>query len=253
MIFHDMTWPELARVDFNRTLVLVPVGSTEQHGHHLPTDTDTRIVSHLAAAVERRRPDSILLAPTMWLGHSPHHLSFGGTLSAHHSVFIDMVVSICESYAGMGAKKIWILNGHGGNRAPLAIVVQELKNRHKDLRVIASEYWNLAKEPISRLRESEIGGMGHACELETSLYLYLDETRVRRELIQDDGALGSSSLFPTDLIESAPVAEVRDFKEFTQTGVMGKPSLASKEKGEKLFQSIVEALDEFAGRLLALE
>src|SRR5690606_40106290 len=81
------------------------------------------------------------------------HTSFSREWSSDVCSSDLMVVAICESYAGMGAKKIWILNGHGGNRAPLAIVVQELKSRHKDLRVIASEYWNLAREPISRLRE----------------------------------------------------------------------------------------------------
>lgn len=76
---------------------------------------------------------------------------------------------------------------------------------------------------------------------------------MRRELIRDDGDRPSSRLYLTDLLHSGPAAEVRDFRELTQTGVLGKPSLASKAKGEQFFQGIVEALDEFAERLLELE
>ena len=252
MILHRMTWPEVRRIDFDKTVALVPLGSTEQHGPHLPTNTDTFIVTRLAEELERRHPDHILLTPALWLGHSPHHLSFGGTLSAYHPVYIDMVVSICESYIQMGAKKIWLLNGHGGNRAPLAIVLQELKNRHKRVRAVASEYWNIARESISAIRESGTGGLGHACELETSLYLYLDESQVRKDLIQDDGNRKGKRLFPLDMLQGGPVAETFDFDEITDSGVNGMPTLATKEKGERFFRGIVEALDQFAVRLIEL-
>ncbi|MDF2668116.1 MAG: crnA 1 [Paenibacillus sp.] len=251
MILHQMTWPEVGTIDFNNTLVLIPVGATEQHGPHLPTDTDTLLVSKLAEETERRLPSRILLTPTTWLGHSPHHLSFGGTLSAEHSVYISMIKSVCLSYIGMGAKRLWIVNGHGGNRAPLSIVLQELKTAHKDVMVFTSEYWSLAKEEISALRESGFGGMGHACELETSLYLYLKEEGVRRSLIQDDGQQPDGELFKQDmLLGGSGVSTVFDFHELTESGVFGEPSLASKEKGQRFFAAISGKLAHTAELLL---
>ncbi|WJH33718.1 creatininase family protein [Paenibacillus sp. CC-CFT747] len=148
MIFQQMTWMELKEVDYSRTTVLLPTGAMEQHGPHLPVDTDTRLVTKLAEEVERRKPDTLLLAPTVWLGHSPHHLSFGGTLSLHHQVYIQMLVSVCKSFIGMGAERIWLLNGHGGNRSPLSIVLQELKNDHESVAVTASDYWTIARRKL---------------------------------------------------------------------------------------------------------
>lgn len=80
MIFHKMTRPELMNAD-REAVAVIPLGSTEQHGLHLPVDTDTRLADALCRELERRQPERVLLAPAMWLGHSPHHLDFGGTLS----------------------------------------------------------------------------------------------------------------------------------------------------------------------------
>lgn len=249
MIFHQMTWPELRGIDWQDTLVLIPVGATEQHGHHLPVDTDTRLVTMFANELEARNPGRILLTPTMWLGHSPHHLSFGGTLSVYHQVYADMVVSVCRSCIGMGARKIWILNGHGGNRMPLGVVLQQLKNEFADVLVTASEYWNIAREEITSIRESEFGGLGHACELETSLYLYINEAGVRLDLIRDDGVQAEGSMFRSDMLAGSAAARVMNFDELTASGVFGRPTLASREKGERLFHAIADKLDAFAEEL----
>ncbi|MCQ6561767.1 creatininase family protein [Paenibacillus mendelii] len=253
MIFHDLTYRQIGAIDFEQTLVVIPTGATEQHGPHLPTNTDTLIVSRLAERLERLLPDRLLLTPTMWLGHSPHHLSFGGTLSACHPVYIQMLHSICQSYIGMGAKKLWILNGHGGNGAPNQIVLQQLKTEYPDTIAVAADYWNLAKDAIGEIRESPIGGMGHACELETSLYLYLDETKVHCDLIKDDGIQPSGEIWELDMLQGSNAARIFGFDELTASGVFGQPTLATKDKGRRLFEAISERLEQFAERLLQIE
>jgi len=252
MIFHKMTWMEIGSVDWRETVVVIPTGAMEQHGPHLPVDTDTLIVSRLAEEVERRNPDKIMLTPTVWLGHSPHHLSFGGTLSLYHGPYISMLVGICRSYIGIGARKIWILNGHGGNRMPLSVVLQELKNEYKDVLVTAAEYWTIAKNEIASIRESDFGGLGHACEMETSLYLYLCEDGVRSGMIRDDGVQPEGSMFRSDMLSGSVAARVMDFCELTKSGVFGRPTLASKEKGERFFRSISNQLDAFANELYSI-
>ncbi|GGD98386.1 creatininase family protein [Paenibacillus nasutitermitis] len=252
MILHNMTAPEVGNIDFEHTLVVIPVGSTEQHGPHLPTDTDTFIVDHLAKELERENSQTILLTPTMWLGHSPHHLDYGGTLSVYHPVYIQMLQSICQSYIGMGARKLWILNGHGGNSAPNQMVLQQLKNDFPDILIIAAEYWHVAAQEIASIRESDSGGLGHACELETSLYLYLDPSKVRLDLIADDGGQPAGGIWEFDMLKGNAAARVFNFKELTASGVFGKPSMASSEKGGRLFEAISGRLSQFAKSILQL-
>ncbi|OUS72407.1 hypothetical protein B1748_24595 [Paenibacillus sp. MY03] len=253
MIFHDLTYEEINDIDFSRTIVLIPTGATEQHGPHLPTNTDTLIVGRLAERIERSLAEHILLTPTIWLGHSPHHLSFGGTLSLPHSVYIQMLHAVCDSYIRMGARKLWILNGHGGNGAPHQIVLQQLKNEHPDVIAVAADYWNLAKEEIGSIRESGAGGLGHACELETSLYLYLDEAKVLRERIRDDGIQPEGDIWLLDMQKGNEVSRVFNFRELTKSGVFGRPSLATKEKGQRLFDGISTRLEQFALQLLQIQ
>jgi len=190
------------------------------------------------------------LTPTLWLGHSPHHLSFGGTLSVDHRVYAAMLKAICLSYIGMGARRIWLLNGHGGNRMPLSVVLQELKNEHPQTFVAASEYWNHAREEIAAIRDSDYGGLGHACELETSLYLYLHEAGVRKELIRDDGHPPNGLHSALDMMRGEAFSAVYNFREVTASGVNGKPTLASKVKGERFYRAIAEKLTGFADQLL---
>ncbi|WP_010273145.1 creatininase family protein [Paenibacillus senegalensis] len=253
MIIHEMTWTELNEHDWQDAVVVIPLGATEQHGPHLPTDVDTRIIGELAQAVERQRREHIVLTPTIWLGHSPHHLSFGATLSISLRPYVEMVKAVCESYIGMGASKIWLLNGHGGNRTPLAVVLQDLKLAFPEVVVTASEYWSLARESIASLRESGPGGMGHACELETSLYLYLNGDGVRKNLIRDDGFSPNSLHSSLDMLQGESFSAVYNFCEISSSGVNGRPSLAAKEKGEQWYRMIVENLLDFADRLISLK
>ena len=246
MVFARMTAPEIGAVARD-TLVVVPVGSTEQHGLHLPVDTDTRLVTAVAEGMERRC--NILLAPTLWLGHSPHHLSFGGTLSANHNTMAAVLCQVAESFAAMGFARLLFLNGHGGNGLPLAMALQTLKTQHPGLWCAACNYWQLAAKDIARLRKSPPGGMGHACELETSLYLYLAPEEVRTDKIADAGALADSPCFQSEMFLAAPVAAVQNFAEFTKTGVFGKPSLASAAQGEVFFEAIVDALAELVSQI----
>lgn len=252
MRFERMTWPEIAEIDWTNATVLLPVGAIEQHGPHLPVDTDTRIVTAFAQAVEAALPERVVLTPTVWLGHSPHHLSFGGTLSLYHPAYIEMIVGVCRSYIGMGARRIWIMNGHGGNRMPLSVVLQQLKNEFPETKVAAAEYWNVARDEIAAVRESGFGGLGHACELETSLYWHLCADGVRKDRIRDDGVQAEGESFRTDMLAGASVARVFDFDELTESGVFGQPSLASAEKGRRFFDAVAGRLVAFAEEWLAV-
>src|SRR5262245_7818095 len=100
MRFAEMTWPELRRVPRDNSIVVAPIAACEQHSQHLPTITDTVLVTGVAEGVERRLAEQVVLLPTLWLGASSHHFRFGATLSAevdtHVAILIDLLTPLLE-------------------------------------------------------------------------------------------------------------------------------------------------------------
>jgi len=253
MLLKDLTWPEVKSIDFNKLVVLFPTGSFEQHGPHLPFTTDTDIVSAIAEAVERAMPDGVLLLPTLWPGLSTHHMHFPGTMDVPQMVYIPLVAELGKSIANMGAKRVFILNGHGGNDTPLRAALRELKTAVPQTRFVFASYWTLAANTLREVRESELGGMGHACEMETSIMLHLHPQRVKMDRAVRDGPPHTDPYRKADMQYARPVFFVNEFHEVTQSGVMGHPDLASAKKGKRFLDGIVEEVSAFVEQLLTWE
>jgi creatinine amidohydrolase len=254
MFLSKLTWPEVKELDFSRLIVLLPLGSFEQHGHHLPLTTDTRIVTAIAAAVEAGRRDRILLLPTLWPGHSTHHLFFPGTLSIEQMNYIRMIMDLCGSMVSMGGRKLFLLNGHGGNDVPVRTAMREVKTKFHDtprLHTVFASYWSLAAQTIKEVRESELGGVGHACEMETSIMLHLSPEEVRMDLARPDGPQHASPYRKADMQAVKPVYIVNEFHELSTSGVIGRPDLATAEKGKRFFDGIVRDVTAFIDDFLA--
>jgi creatinine amidohydrolase len=159
MRLDSLSWTEIKKANLASKIVILPLGSFEQHGPHLPFTTDSDIVTAIAQAVECRQPKKVLLLPTLWVGHSTHHLAFPGTLSVHQMPYIQLIVELCSSIAQMGAKKIFLLNGHGGNDVPARTALRELKSQFPVVQFVFASYWTLATKTIQEVRESELGGI----------------------------------------------------------------------------------------------
>jgi creatinine amidohydrolase len=187
MLLKDLSWPEVKKLKLADKIVLFPLGSFEQHGPHLPLTTDADIVTAVAEGVERKRPRQVLCLPTLWPGHSTHHLYFPGTLSVNQMPYVQLVVELCRSIVNFGARKIFLLNGHGGNDIPARAALRELKSEFPKVRFVFASYWSLAAQTIKETRESGPGGLGHACEMETSIMLHLFSGRVKMKLARTDG------------------------------------------------------------------
>jgi creatinine amidohydrolase len=165
--------------------VILPTGSIEQHGAHLPVFTDTLVVSHVAREAARAAtarlhvpgsPPPVLVAPTVHTGVSHHHLPFAGTMSLPATTYIDVVSDLVRCLAGHGVARILILNGHGGNEHPNGTVVQRLVHDEGVHVVLASaSYWTLGREAMASLgtydRFAHVPG--HAGDFETSVVLAL--------------------------------------------------------------------------------
>src|SRR5262245_50511043 len=163
------TSPEVAKLPLSELVVIAPLGSFEQHGPHLPLTTDTDLITAIAAEVERVLPKKVLLLPCLWIGHSTHHMHFPGTLDIPQLDYLAVIRDLCRSILSMGAVKILLLNGHGGNDIPVRAAMRELKTElagREGVHVLFASYWMLASASIKQIRESELGGLGHACEME---------------------------------------------------------------------------------------
>src|SRR5262245_41880262 len=127
-----MTAPQLRQVPRDTTVILAPIAACEQHSDHLPTFTDTILVTSVAEGVEQRLPQQVLLLPTLWLGASSHHLRFGGTLSAEVDTHITMLCDLLEPLLQDGYRRLLVLNGHGGNIDTMQVALRRLQPRYRD-------------------------------------------------------------------------------------------------------------------------
>jgi creatinine amidohydrolase len=249
----NCTSPQVHALPMNELGVIAPLGSFEQHGSHLPLTTDSDIVSAIAEAVERALPEKVLLLPCLWIGHSTHHMHFAGTLDIPQMHYIGIIQDLCRSILAMGATRVLLLNGHGGNDVPVRAALREVKTElqgRQGVHVLYAAYWMLAAASIRQVRESELGGIGHACEMETSLMLHLCPERVHMELARRDGPKHASPYRKADMQYAKPVYSVNEFHEISASGVVGHPDLATAEKGERFFEAIVGDVTAFVEDLL---
>jgi creatinine amidohydrolase len=246
----DLSSPDVKALDFSRLIVVLPTGSIEQHGPHLPVSVDTDIVGAIADRLEQRFVDRLLVLPALWPGLSTHHMHFVGTLDVPQPDYIRLVTDLGASIAAMGASKCFILNGHGGNDVPIRAAMRELKSRVPGTRFVFASYWSLASKSIREIRESESGGLGHACEMETSIMLHLRPDAVKMHLAKRDGPPFTDPYRKADMQLSRPVYFVNEFHEVSQSGVVGHPDLATAEKGERFLDGIVQSVGEFIEHFL---
>ncbi|WGF86463.1 creatininase family protein [Marinivivus vitaminiproducens] len=232
---------ELRALAEREAVVIVPVGSLEQHGPHLPTFTDTLLVSEVAIRAARlayeRQP--VLVTPCVWTGLSEHHMIFGGTVTLDYATFAALLRGIVGSLVQHGFERICLLNGHGGNVAALRTITEELTLEF-DVPIVSGTYWHIAGERVNALLETQ-DTIRHACEAETSMVMALAPERVDRDKLADADHDDDNARSPSD-----PLYRWSDFAERTPTGALGTPSAATPEKGERL---LAEAAAVLADRL----
>ncbi len=237
-------WGEMTRQELrNRSrfvdTAILPVGSLEQHGPHLPLDTDAYDAEYIVKkSVKELGPPRPPILPTIPYGVSSHHMSFKGTVTVSSETLKDTVKEIGGSIVSHGFHKLLIYNGHGGNTSTLKAAAQELKD---DTGLIVFIDSGESMEPGRKeLVESE--NDVHAGEYETSTSLANREELIEEEEIpEEDVSYPDKSL---EFDEEPPFFFTWDTHELSRTGVLGNPKKATKEKGEKLWEEGVERLTE---------
>lgn len=247
-MYSDLTWPELRQAVEKQPVVVLPVGTVEQHGWHLPLDVDNFLISSVCAEVGRRAPDDVLIMPVVSYGFNWHHIDFPGTIGIDINNLINYLVDITKSLAHHGFHRLLLVSGHGSNTALLDLVARKTIIETEIL-CASFMYLSIVRDAVNKIVESPIS---HACEWETSLYLHLAAERVQMEKAVRDWDVPPSDFFKRS--PSSPVGLMEWWSSFSQSGVVGDATLATAEKGREIFEVSVETfirlVKEYRGRPL---
>lgn len=238
LLLSELTREE-ARAVAAETLVIFPIGATEQHGPHLPVGTDVFAVEHIAraAAAEAAARIPVVVAPTLPFGSSAHHLPFGGTMSIATDTYYRALSDLVESLITGGFRRIFLLNGHGGNHELAELVARDLALKHP-AHIGAGSYWRIAWDALVAAGAHAQGRLaGHAGFFETSMALALKPNLVRHPLPHREGAAGSD---PRDA--ARPYRGEHHGSWEAMDGFTDSPDRATVDRGRVFLEAIVHAV-----------
>lgn len=246
ILWQEMLRHELLAAMEARAVVIVPVGSVEQHGPHCPLDVDISIPWQLAIRTAAALDDvPVLVAPPVSFGFTHYNMGEIGTITLGLETFIAVLCDVSRSIWANGFRRIVLLNGHGGNEQPAWAAAVKLAE--EDVWPLALTYWTMARDELLAWSEADGGSIGHGGEWETSLQLYL-----RPELVDMDRAV-------KDPWRTTFTGEVGRFARFPERrremehGVMGDPLAATASKGERLFAVLQDRLSALCREYHAVE
>ena len=241
-----MNWQELTSPDFDgidRSVpVVLPVAAVEQHGPHLPLATDRMIVEFFADELNSRLGRAVLVLPSLPVGCSDLHMDFAGSLSLRHETFLAAANEYLQSAWVHGFRSFLVLNAHGGNQGICQVLIEQFGVRHQDSQIVLATWWRVATDALLALSETGPGGVGHACEFETSLMLHIAPQLVRMEAIKPRGNVPTYDWAEADLLRSARAPLYRTMKQMTPHGAYGEPAQASAAKGKQITEIVCDAL-----------
>jgi creatinine amidohydrolase len=239
LLLEELTREDAERAFAAGAMVVLPTGSIEQHGPHLPVMTDTAIVTHVARAAAERASARVpgLVTPTMHFGVSHHHLDFAGALSVTSRVYVDAVKELARCLNRHGVRQLVLLNGHGGNEHPNGVIAHSLAHEERlEMAIGRASYWTLAAQAIVDAGAYDVAPSfpGHAGGFETSAMLALRPDLVHLERRRP----------PT-----APLASIEHAEEHgawkRAGGTTDDAARASAEAGRRFLDATVGAVAEY--------
>jgi creatinine amidohydrolase len=238
LLFAEMTREELRAIAPD-TLVVLPLGATEQHGPHLPSGTDFLTIDHLAREAAQRASAEIpvVVAPALPFGSSDHHLTFGATLSLRTETYYRVLADLLRSLVTDGFRRIFLLNGHGGNHELAQLAARDVA-LELPAHVGAGSYWTIAWDALIS-QDAHIGCRlpGHAGTFETSMMLALTNGLVRDDRPHREYGRDTD---PGNFHPPYRVERHGSWKEID--GYSDDPQAASAENGRRYRDTIVEAV-----------
>jgi creatinine amidohydrolase len=230
MLAEELTMSDMRDIARRYKMIILPVGATEQHGPHLPINTDTLCCMQVAKQVSINT--GVPLAPPIHYGHSEEHKGFPGTFYVKPKTLIDMIKDICRSIFESGFKKILIIYGHLPNQYPIECACDDLRNEMTDDYQLRCVRWSAYGSPGYMLSDSKNrfeNTMGpHAGAGETSCVLYLRPDLIRKQRIIDESDV--TTFFDYNTIQ------------VSKSGISGRPSRANVEEGRKFIESSINQI-----------
>jgi creatinine amidohydrolase len=245
--WQNLTTSDFASVDAERTVAVLPVAAVEQHGPHLPLETDALINDGIIKAMLERLPRSpaVLVLPAQNVGTSPEHADFPGTLSIDAETLLRVWLDIGASVARAGVRKLVIFNTHGGQKALVDLAALRLRVAH-DLFVARASYFSFgAPEGIFPVAELQHGI--HGGEVETSLMLHLAPNLVRRDALENFMGLSAELARENELLGAEkPIGFGWKAQDLHPAGVCGNAAAADAKRGSLYLEHLA---DRFAALL----
>ena len=252
MPFPSRYWADLATTDFaaldaQRTVAVLPVAATEQHGPHLPLSVDQALADGVVATALPHLPADLpaLFLPTQAVGYSPEHTAFAGTLTLSAPTVIALWTELGESVARAGVKKLVLFNSHGGQVSLMDIVARELRNRC-GLIVYSTSWYSLPLgDEVTSLFSADEHRFGvHAGEIETSMMLALCPQHVRMDQAQNFASASQARAAANPILGNGKSAKLGwAMQDYNPAGAAGNAAAATADKGRAVVQA--------AGRQLA--
>jgi len=239
---YEMRWPDVEKYLREDNRILIPVGSTEQHGRHAPLGTDSLLAIALAEDASERT--GVLIAPPLWYGWSPHHMVAPGTVSMRPEVLIEFLYDLIRSLSMHGFKNFVLINGHRLANLPWMQIAAERAQRELKVNVLIFDPLYMSLD----LRKSvEFGPFGHADDMETSHLMYKFPGLVKMSEARDyvpEKVIYTDPINPKDTLCYVPSTEeqMKAIKELTGDTVIGTPTKANPEKGRIYHEHLVERL-----------
>ncbi len=244
-ILTEMTWPEVQEALNTVKIAIIPVGAHEQHGPHMNESCDAVLAEAMARKLAERLHPEALVAPTINMGISPHHMKFPGTITLQPETLIAIMRDMVRSLKQHGIERILFMNGHGGNQPVLGVACASLSQEF-DIPVYSAKTTASAKNAIGRHVSSKL--FGHSCEREVSEAYYLAPQLVRRDrLTPGDIRTGErwENLRPGKAIQG-----YYTYDEMTRNGNIGDATQASYEAGREIVEEALDNLEAGVRELL---
>ena len=236
--------------DLRRSIAVLPVGATEQHGPHLPLCVDTALVNAVIAAALAHLDSglNVLFLPTQAVGLSPEHARFPGTLTLKNQTILQLWTDLGESVAAAGVNKLLIFNAHGGNVSVMDLVARDLRARLGML-VYSASWFNLPLvdaqgQDVNALFSPQEHRFGiHGGEVETSMMLALDPARVDMAQAQHFASSAQVRAGRFDILGNGKSAKLAwQMQDYNPLGAVGNAAAASADKGHALLEAAGRAL-----------
>ncbi len=245
--FAAYSWAEVGEMEIKDKIILIPLGSTEQEGTHLPLGVDTFVAEAIANEVAKETGS--LAGPALPLGYSEWFLEFPGTISLKIETLIRVLREYISSLIYHGFRKFIFVNGHGGNSPAVDVISREFTMKH-DVQIAMVEIWKIANSFAKDIPDLKENMFRHAGELMTSVMLYLHPDTVDMEKAKVEYVKSSKPSFKTKStlgpaeFKGVEISLYDKAKRLTESGIMGDPLSATVKKGEIIFHTITSYLIE---------